>query len=455
MEADTAQKSNNGILDEVKATFRLGWPIVGAQLLWMSMFVVDNIMVGQIGKEALGSLAIAASLVSFISTGIIGILAAVSPMVSQAFGAEKHSEIGVVVRHALALSLLFSLVEIGVYWFSEPLMVMLGQDPVLSMGGQDYLRAFTWGVPAKVAFICLRHFTEGTSDSIPSIAIAAIGSIVNAIFNYALIFGNWGFPALGLAGAGHSTSAVHWLITLTMVGYIFANKNYQKFEFFKVISLDLRRFWDILVLGVPMGAAILCELSFFVSTTFLAGLIGIVPLASHQIALTAASFTFMAPLGLSFAVCIRVAQAMGRGDLALARTSGTAGIILGASISFISALVFLAIPEVIVGFYTSEPDVIALAVTLLRVAGIFQLFDSIQVCGMGMLRGLKESKVPFINTMIAFWVIGFPLALLTVFEWEMGAIGLWIGMLVGLGLAAIAHLVRFYRVTKAPPQIMG
>ena len=435
------------LINEIKNTFKLGWPIICAQLLWLSFLVTDNLMVANLGKIPLASMAMASGLATLLNVALIGIMAALSPMVSHAFGANQPQRIGDTMRQGIRISLILSVIEIVLLCFSKPLLELAGQDPNHTFLAQEYLRAIAWGAPASILFVCFRHLTEGTGDSIPSMIIVAAGSLFNIFFNYALIYGNFGFPKLGLVGAGYSTSVTYCLITAIIILYIHFNPRYAPYNIFKGSFAHNRLMVrELFILGIPMGGAILAEMGFFVSTTMMAGILGVVELGSHQIALNAASFTFMIPLGLSFAVSIRIGHAYGKKDTDAIRIAGIAGILIGLTFNSISAALFMFFPDSIVGFYTKDPELVAMGVKLLKIAGIFQLIDGVQVVGMGMLRGLKETKGPFINTMIAFWLVGFPITLYITFKTSIGVEGLWYGMLIGLGIAAVAHQIRFFKI---------
>jgi multidrug resistance protein, MATE family len=439
----------NNLSEELIKTFKLGWPIMCAQMLWLSLYVADNMMVANLGKEPLAAMAMAGTVASFMNVSLVGIMAALSPIISQAFGANDKSKISDTIRQSMVLAIFLSGIEIIILYFSEPILNIAGQDPSLTPLAQIYLRSLIWGVPGSIIFVCLRHFTEGIGDTIPALVIIGIGSLSNIGLNYVLMYGYLGFPAMGLIGAGFSTSITHILIAIVLLLYIKFKPSYGVYGAFAgPFKINFDTIYEILRLGIPMGAAIMSEMAFFISTTIMAGVLGIIPLGSHQIALNAASFTFMIPLGLSFAVSIRIGHAVGRNDKEGVKRAGIAGIIWSLTINSITAIVFLFFPEKVVGFYTQDPELSELAVTLLRIGGIFQLFDGIQVVGMGMLRGLKETKAPFMNTMFSFWCVGFPTALFITFKTDFGAVGLWWGMVMGLGLAGLCHQIRFYKVYK-------
>lgn len=432
---------------EIAATLRLAWPIMGAQLLTLGMVFTDNVMVARLGEKPLGALAIAGTLYSTLYIVSMGVLSAMSPAISHAYGAGNANEVGSWFRQGARFSFLLSALSMFVLWNGGRVLSWLGQSPELAALAQEFLRAIAIGVPAQTLYFCARTVCEGTSDSRPSIVIAALGVLLNVFLDYVLIYGRLGFPALGVMGAGLATAGVNWMMAIAIGIYLARHERYRAFRLF-----DSAPFWngafvrELLRVGAPISGCMLAEMGFFAGATLVMGTIGNHALASHQIAINAASFTFMIPLGLSFAVSIRVGQHRGRGDSAGAFHSGRSGFWLTLILQSVPAGLFLFFPRVVTILYTSDPSLTATAVTLLKVAGVFQIFDGLQVVGIAALRGLKDTKLPFLNTLVSFWLLGAPAAL-----WMAGTrgpTGIWLGMVLGLGLAAGLHLARFHNLSR-------
>ena len=417
---------------------------MGAQLLWVSMVFVDSIMVGRLGAEALGSIAMAGTINGFFYVFSIGILSSMGPIVSHAFGAVRPDEIGRAVRQGFRVAIVLSVFQILMFQLGDVILRALGQQEALIPVAHEYLQVISWGIPAQVGFVCLRQYTEAIGDSLPSVIVVGIGALLNVILDPILIFGFLGFPRLEVAGAAYATAILSWVMFFTMLFYVTVGRRYQAYGLWKgPWRTDWKMIGEILRIGVPASGSMLSEMTFFGATTLIIGTMTASALASHQIAINAASFLFMIPLGLSFAVSIRIGQTLGAGNRKGAEVVGTNGYILVLLLQSMSAVLFLFFPELIVRVYTNDLSLMDLAVSMLRIAGIFQLVDGLQVVGIGILRGMKDTKVPFLASLFAFWLIGFPLSWYLSFHTTVGAKGCWWGMVVGLSLASALHYFRF------------
>jgi MATE family multidrug resistance protein len=425
---------------EIKETLQLAVPIMGAQFLSIVMVVTDNIMVGRLGKEAIGGLGLAGSFYSFVVIIIVGLMGALSALVAQADGSGDKPKAGHYLRQSLILSVgVTALLTVGLV-FAESFLLAIGQLPEPSAIAADYLRAMIWTVPAQLAFLSIRNFCEGTGDSMPSVIIAAVVALLNIPLDYLLIFGGGPVPALGVQGAGYATASLTWLSLIAQSIYVLKNPRYAPYRLLERFRPDPKTLKELLWLGVPFSGAIATEMSFFATTTFLMGRLGEVQLAAHQVALNAASLVFMIPLGLSFAVSIRIGQHLGAGRRADAKLAWKASVAIALVFQVLTAAVFIAAPQAIVNLYGQEGAVVEVAVTLLMIAGLFQLFDGLQVVGMGVMRGLREARFAFWATTISFWVIG-----VSVVFWAYSAAfapGIWLGLLTGLAVASVAHHTR-------------
>ena len=434
---------------ESSLTLKLGLPVIVAQLLLILMQFVDTVMAGHVSSYDLAGLAIATALYHPIFLLMLGILIPLGAIIAQLFGAEKPVEIVTNVIQGLWISLVLAFISILVLANPEPLLYWMGyEEEVIRIAG-DYLRALCWGMPAVYAFIVLRMFSEGLSITRPTMYLSLVGLGVNIVSNYALIFGHFGFPALGAVGAGWTTSVVHWVMFIAMLAFCLKAprfENYRKLlAFSRPVWLYLR---EILRIGLPNGFGLAAETSLFAVVSLLMGTFGVTAIAGHQVAINVASVTFMIPMGLSIAISIRVGQAKGRGNYGDSRYIGYAGILLCILMMAISASVFVLVPELVVGLYTDDEDVRTLAVQLLYMAAIFQLSDGMQVGALGALRGLKDTRVPFITNVVAYWGIGLPLAYLVGVHYNVGPVGMWVGLIMGLSIAAVLHSWRFRILTK-------
>ena len=434
---------------ESSLTLKLGLPVIIAHLLQILMQFVDTIMAGHVSSHDLAGLAIATALYHPVFLLMLGILITLGPIIAQLFGAEKQQEIVTNVIQGLWLSQVFAFLSILILANLEPVLYWMGYEAEVIRIASHYLKALCWGMPFVYAFNVLRMFSEGLSITRPTMYISVIGLGVNIVSNYALMFGYFGFPAMGAVGAGWATSMVYLVMFCAMLAFCLKAlifENYRRFIVFRKPSwLYLR---EILRIGIPNGFGMAAEVGLFATISLLMGTFGVTAIAGHQIAINIASVTFMLPMGLSIIISIRVGQAKGRSDYTATRYSGYAGIILCVLIMAITATVFVNFPEMIVALYSDDPDVSTLAVQLLYMAAVFQLSDGMQVGALGALRGLKDTRVPFITNLVAYWGIGLPIAYLVGVYFYFGPVGMWVGLIVGLSIAAVLHSWRFQILTR-------
>ncbi len=437
------------VLAETKITLILGLPIIAAQLAQIALGFIDTVMAGNLSARDLAAIAIGRSLYVPIWVIILGILLAVNPICAQNLGAGKLRQIGKSVRQGLWLSQLLAIPSFFLVRHMEPVMHYMDFDLAVIPLADGYLKAVSWGIFPTYAYLVLRFFNDGISITRPHMYIAFAALPLNALGNYLLMYGKAGFPKLGAVGAGWATAAVWWLMLLTMTAYLVVNRYYRRFHLFSELRWPQWRYMkEVLHIGVPNGVSFGMEVSMFAIAALLIGTLGIASMAAHQIAINFASITFMAPLGLSIAATSRVGFAAGRSDLQLVRIAGFVGMGLSLLIMCVSALIMFSIPERIADVYTSDFPVRDLAAKLIILAAVFQLSDGLQVSASGALRGLKDTRVPMLVNIMAYWGIGLPLGYLLGIRYGMGPQGFWIGMIAGLTIAACIHPLRFYRLTR-------
>lgn len=431
---------------------RLAGPVVAAQLAQMSMGLTDTIMVGRLGEEALAGVALGNTVFFFLAVTCMGVVMAVGPMVSQAFGAGDRETIERSVRQGFWLGAVLTVPAFAILWHAGPALRLIGQPAETVAAAEGYLRAVLWGFLPFLWFMALRGFVEGISRPLPVTLVTLVGVALNVGANYVLMFGALGFPALGLVGTGWASTIVFWALLLMLAGYARRDRTLRTYRIFRTIGRpDVRTFRELVGIGWPIGVSLGIESGLFMTTALLIGLIGTTALAAHQIALQCAAFAFMVPLGIGMAASIRVGQAAGRGDWEGARRSGRVGVGLAAVFMSGTAVWFWAFPETLVGFFLdldeeANRSVVDLAVVLLGVAAVFQVFDGIQVSAAGALRGLKDTRRPMAIGFVSYWLVGLTTGCLLGFVLGWGAVGLWWGLVVGLGAAAILLTVRFRKL---------
>lgn len=434
---------------EVRRTFALALPLILAQLAQMSMSFVDTLMVGRLGNASLAGIALGSSIFFLALIVCSGVLFAVGPTVSQAFGAGDLETAGRAAQQSFFLALLLFVPALMLFWQVGPLLARLGQEPQTAALATGYVQAIAWGFLPALLTTGLRGLLEGISNPRPVMFIALAGVGLNVFANYTLMFGNFGFPALGLVGTGWASAFTYWMTFLALALYV--HRALPQFGVFRRLRVQRRVLWTLLRVGWPIGLTLGFESALFSATAILMGVLGTVPLAAHQIAIQSASFTFMVPLGLASATAVRVGQAAGRRDAAGVRRAGWVGIALSAAVMLLSALTFWLLPERVVSLYLRLDDpsnaaVVRTAVQFLAFAAAFQVFDGLQVSAAGALRGLKDTRAPMLISLFSYWGIGLSSGALLAFTLGLGGRGLWLGLVLGLVAAALLLVGRFRRV---------
>ena len=436
---------------EVRQTLALAGPLILAQLAHMSMSFVDTIMVGRLGSQELAGVALGSAVYFPVILISLGILMAVSPMVSHSYGAGDQIAIGRSVRQGLWLGTLLTIPTCLVIWNAGSLLTWMGQEERTVLLAEEYLYAMIWGVAPHLWFGALRYFMEGLSRPRVVMMITSGAVILNVSANYVLMYGKLGFPALGLAGCGWASTLVFWSMFLVLVCVIGNSQALRSYGVFSRLGKpDRHSISEIFRIGWPIGVMLGFEVGLFSSTALLMGLFGTTVLAAHQIALQCAAYAFMVPLGLSMAVTVRVGQATGRRDLQGARRAGYVGMWLGASFMMISAICFWAFPMSIISLFLDvesglNTEVVLKATVLLSIAAVFQIFDGLQVTAAGALRGLKDTRMPMLLAVISYWFVGLTSGYVLGFQLDFEGAGLWWGLVLGLTTAALLLSWRFNR----------
>jgi MATE family multidrug resistance protein len=443
------KSQRRSIREESGKMLAIGLPIIAAQLLQMSMNFVDTVMAGNLSAEALAAVAVGGAIFMPLIMLVAGILMALTPIVAQLLGARNFAEIGINARQGLWLSqmlaipLFFVLRNLGI------VMVWIDVTPAIIPTALGYLDALSWGAFPLSAYMALRFFNEGLSVTRPGMYFAGIGVFVNVGANYVLMYGKLGFPQLGAVGCGYASALVALVMFICMLWFTMQHRPFRRFEIFSHFRRpDRHHLKEILNLGVPIGLSSTMEVTMFAVVSLLMGSLSTIAVAGHQIAINFSAMTFMVPFGLSTAITTRVGNAAGRGNTAEARSRGLTGIVLSVGFMCVTAVLMVSIPELITSIYTDNDGVQAVAVSLLYMAAIFQISDGLQVSGYGALRGLKDTKIPMVVNLVAYWVIGLPLGYYLGISLGVGPQGLWIGLIAGLSVAAILHNMRFWWKTS-------
>ena len=426
---------------EFRSLIRLALPIVTVQVGLMLMGVVDTLMVGRVSAAALAAVALGNLYFFGVAVFGMGVLFSLDPLISQAVGAEDDAAIARGMQRGLVLTLvLFTLALIPLV-LAEPVFSVLRQpDDVVPLAA-GYVHAATPGMLAFLGFIVLRQTLQSMDRVAPIVVAIVAANVVNAALNWVLVFGHLGVPALGPVGTGWASTLSRWtmLIGLAILAYRRLGP-YLKPAGPEV--LRIRPLARMIRIGAPVGAQLQLEMGAFGAVALLMGWLGTAQMAGHQVAINLASLTFMVPLGIAQAGSVRVGQAVGRDDPAAARAAVKAALLAGAGFMTFTMILFLAAPAWLTALYTDEPEVTVIAVALIPIAGVFQVFDGLQVVAAGVLRGIADTTVPFLANLLAFWVVGIPLGVWLGFGTAAGPVGLWWGLVAGLGLVALFLVLR-------------
>lgn len=434
---------------ETAAVVRLATPVALVQVGMMLMGVVDAMMLGRHSELALAAGALGNSIGFGLISFFMGTLMALDPLVAQAWGAGDHDRVGRHFKRGLILAAALSVPLSLLMWRTEGALEVFGQQPEIIADGAAYIRTLILGNMPFLLFVVVRQTLQAMSLVRPAAIAIVVANAVNVLANYTLIFGHFGFPALGVAGSAYATAISRWVMLLVMTAVAWpVVRRYLAGPWRAILTPGA--FWQKLQLGFPIGIQLALEMWLFMAVALMMGNLGARELAAHQIALTLAALSFMVPLGISGAAATRVGNAIGRQDQDGAKLSALVCLASGAAVMTVSALAFWLVPGFLSRLFTPEAGVIAVAVTLLPIAAAFQIFDGLQVVAVGALRGMADTRFPALIALVGFWFLGLPLGALLAYRFDLGPRGLWWGLTLGLGSVAILLLIRL-RVRFASP----
>jgi multidrug resistance protein, MATE family len=440
------------VADEVKPMVRLAVPIVMAELGWMTMGIVDTIMVGHQRNSAVAIGAVSLSGIVYYVVAIFGtgLMLGLDTLVSQSYGAGDLEDAHKSLVNGVYLSVGLTPVLMALVWLWVPILRLLRIEPLVTAQAIPYLEALNWGTFPLLVYFVFRRYLQGVNLAKPVMFSLISANVVNFVGNWALIYGHWGFRAMGTVGSGWSTSISRVYMALVLMVYAVHYDSRHKMGLRQVSRrIHFSRIWELLTLGFPAASQLGVEVAVFAVATTLIGKLGALPLASHQIALNTVSFTYMVPLGIGSAAAVRVGQALGRRDPHGASRAGWTALTLGASFMALMALVLWLGPAYIARIYTPDPGVIRAASTLLFVAAFFQLFDGFQAVATGALRGAGDTRTPLICHFAYYWAVGLPLGAYLCFHSRWGATGLWTGLSIALILIGSTLLGAWRRAERS------
>ncbi len=438
---------------EILGTLAMAGPLVVGQLCMMGQNTVDVLLAGHVSAHVLGAVGTATSIWWLAQMSMAGVLLSVSPAVSQLDGAGRRAAAAPVFVQSLWLAVALSAIGMAGVGLGGPwLVATMGVAEELRPDIAAFLRIVCFATPAVAVFVACRGLSEGLSLPRPSMLMGLAGLVLLLPLGWLLMFGPFGLPRLGVRGSAIANVVVAWAQLLGFGLILRYGRSYR--------GLGWRGAWTgprgtalrtLLAVGLPIAASLAMESGLFATAALLIGRFGPQAASSHQISLSVAALAFMVPLGIGLAATVRVGRAAGRRDATGERRAGMVALALAVASQTISCAILLSIPHTLAALYTQDPDVQARAVTLLRLAGMFQLADGVQVVAIASLRGLKDTRVPMLLTGVSYWLFGLPVGVFCAFSWNMGPPGMWVGLIAGLVAAAVSLLARFLWLTRRRP----
>ena len=423
------------------ALLKLATPMVLIQVGTMLMGVVDTIMVGRVSAAALAAVALGNQYFFVIAIFGFGVLLALDPIIAQGLGARDTLAVRRGLQRGLLLSAALTVPMSLLMLLVEPVLVLVRQPAEIVPTAAGYVYRVAPAIWPLFAFVVLRQTLQAQHKTAPIVATIVLANLLNAGLNYALIFGHFGFAPMGAFGSAWATTVSRWFMAAMLLALAWPHVR-AYLDAFAPNLLDPRPLGRMLKLGTPIGAQMMLEIGAFSTVALLMGWLGVTQVAAHQVALNLASLTFMVPLGVSSAATVLVGHAVGRGDAGGVRRSTVAALVVGAAFMSVTAVLFIAFPEFFAGAYTRDSAVLAMAALLLPIAGVFQVFDGLQVVSIGLLRGLGDTRVPMLVNVVGFWCLGMPVSLWLGFGLGFGAVGLWWGLVIGLVIVAVFLVAR-------------
>ncbi|MBC7692557.1 MAG: MATE family efflux transporter [Methylotenera sp.] len=430
----------------MKNMLKLATPVVLTYLGLMLMGFVDLLFVGRVSPTAIGAVGVGTSIFIWFMIFGIGLLTGMDYPISHAFGAGKTEEGHRVLNQGLIVSVIMSVPLTVMLLFLNHHLAVFGFNPQILSETQGYLEVIAWSLLPTFVFSALRQYLQAIGIARPALVILVVANVLNALANYALIFGKWGMPALGTVGSAWATFVSRGFMMIVMAIYVWRwdAKHHQYFK--KVVfqyERDLMK--TLLRLGTPSALQMLFEVGVFATSTTLAAKLTASELAAHQIVLNTASMTFMVPMGISSATAVLVGQHMGKNDFRGARITGWRGFALGVGFMAFSAVMLLLFPDAILSIYTTDSQVLEVGKSLLLVVALFQLSDGAQVVGTGALRGIADTHSPMYVNLVGHWALGLPVGVYLCFSLHWGVKGLWVGLSSGLTLVALTLVFIWWK----------
>ena len=417
-----------------------------SQLGHITVGVVDSLMIGKISVTQLGAVSLSVSIFSFILLFCVGLSYGITPLISS-----KKSDthyISKTLYNGIYLNLIFTILLVVFTMYSKYFLEYLGQDREVLSFTYKYLDIICISLFPLILFQTFKQFIEGLGFTKPPMYISIFSNVLNILLNIILIYGLFGFPRLEIVGAAYATLMSRVVMLIMVFIYCLNSKKFKKYILLFESSWDYKSIKEIFSIGFTSGLQYIFEVGAFSIATIIVGSIGTLQLASHQIALNLASISYMVASGIGSASMISLGYYYGVGDRTEIRKSGYSNFILVLLLMIFSALIFISLRDILPALYVDDIEVIDMASFLLIIAGLFQLSDGVQAVGLGVLRGIRDTKIPTLVTFISYWIVAIPLSYLLGIVYGHGLIGVWVGLSIGLTIAAVSHVIRFNYLTS-------
>lgn len=434
---------------DIRANFLLAYPVMVSMLGQVMTGVADSIMVGWTGATPLAASSFANIFFTLPLFFGVGLSYAITPLVAEAHGANHPKSIIETLRNGFLINMIAGVTLVVLIFAIEPTLHYMSQPPEVVLLAIPYLRIVALSIIPTMLFQTFRQFAEGLHKTRMAMVIVIVSNVINIALNYVLIYGKFGFPEMGLNGAGLATLIARIIMGVWMAAYIYYGKYFTAYRAgFRIGQYSKQLISKILHIGIPAGSQFLFEAGAFGFSAVMMGWIGTTALAAHQIAINLATISYMTTSGLGAAATIRVAHFLGQADFRTMRRVAFVMIVMAAFIMALWAVLFITGKRFLPLLYIQDEAVLALAAPLMIIAGFFQLSDGMQVVCAGVLRGLKDVKIPSVLIFVAYWVIALPLGYWLAFPMGFGANGVWIGLLVGLTITATLMIIRFNKLSR-------
>jgi multidrug resistance protein, MATE family len=438
---------------EIKSIIVIALPLMAAFLAQRGMQFIDTVMMGWIGPTALAAGALGTALFATVLIFCMGVLSAIGIFIVRAKGADNINDIKSTLQHGFCLALLLSVPSMLIIWFIPPILLRIGEDPLVVRDTTLLLHGMSWGLPGFLLFLVLREFISAFSLTFVVMIVSFFSIPLTFAVNYILIYGKYHFPQLGIAGIGYGNAIVMWFMFLSLLLYSKSHPLLKTHIITKPFKFDYAKFSDMLHIGLPSGTLVLLEAGMFLSTAIMMGFFGIAALAAHQIALQCVNIAYTLPVALSMATALQVGHAAGAKNLVQVKRTALFSFAVVLMTSAMIAIIFVFASNSIVSLFLHRgednfTEVHQFATSFIGIAALFLCFDAMQSVANGALRGLRDTFVPMLLSIGCYWVLGVGGAYYLSMFTHLGANGIWYGLTLGLCSAAIILMLRFFKKLK-------